>query len=762
MSENSTELQKYEINLESLSDIDWYNLFSMNSVYLPSECGVYDAVIGAASVQGDHYGEYVSSQTIVHSTELSKEFYTQIMEFNNIPIVVAYSIASLDETNQNHEDLLYGSNSVTLIGEKKSGFEYGKDYTFIKNELFLSQNCLYMKGRVFLLLEEASKMIWKKFNVNFQAMRLFAESFFKEDEFSITRKHHIFKCLMKKVFGISEEYNTLFVNDKILFLIPNQENHKDSVKEYVSLFEFIHLWAFLQARQEKIINGINKIKMPLSDCSLIFGEDNKLNLLYFEDGDHLPCYKQVLSYNNVKIKKDKILKIIRFREKIVNNLIEKSRICNEIFRQYFPEDFFIKTRIIKISEEYENKNLEIKREIVYLYMELIKNLSKLKETVLKNQRELNKINIQINDARENLKNKKITRIASNFKNILPLMSVLPARVKTNVFVESNNVIITRPKNATDVNEFELEVSADNDDKEYNLNVLFNAANKIFKELNCEWLIPVGYVGLCHLYGDRKRFGSKEFLETSPVDLWKTIMPNSVNKIKTKGLRDILDSRKASDPLKLNPTQLFITLMHILRGLKFPYIDAKEGKEKWILGLIEAVFIPSTSSFEWKFSTRLEKIITEQSQYMISNHDAMFSYRGKVLHTAPALQLYIESLIRNNLSKGLFGSKDRCLITPFHDGIKIETIAKAIGLFISKDLREKDLVKKIYSSLDACAEFKGGIESWEKQQKNTPDVMETKLVLRVPEAYKLVYESNELEQRKNDLINKTKYPLKYLD
>jgi hypothetical protein len=334
------------------------------------------------------------------------------------------------------------------------------------------------------------------------------------------------------------------------------------------------------------------------------------------------------------------------------------------------------------------------------------------------------------------------------------MSVLPVRVKTGISVKNNNVIVSRPKNSTDINEFELEVSEDNEDKKYNLNVLLNSTNKIFKELNCEWIIPVGYVGLCHLYGDRKKYGSKEFLETTAVEFWKTIRPQSIKRIEEQGLKGILGKN-------LDPIQLFTTLMHILRGLKFSYIDAKENKEKWILGLIEAVYIPSISSFEWKFSTRLEKIITEQNQYMICNHDAIFSYKGWQLHTAPALQLYIESMIRNTYYKGLFSSKNGCLITPAYDGIKIETIAKAIGLFASKDLREKDLVKKILSNLDVCAEVKGGIEVWEKQEPKKKDSLEAKLILRVPEAYKLVYESSELEQLKNELGNKTKHPLKYL-
>lgn len=739
----------FDIDENNISEISWYSLFQVPFYALPSEFGSYNARLNpGVMLVADQYA--TPGYGFFHEIE---DLGDPLEILQGIKPVISGVIADTSQSKMQEAFNNY-PNCVVSVKNKAEDYLYEKDYQIKDRVIYTKANYEYVKIKTYVSVTEASKVFWDKFKINLQTLRLFNAAYSASMMDNLIERDYLNKKLRENYFGLKAEDKSFFIDDKIWFYFDNKYQHQ--IKWYISLFDFMHLTALfhtLQARTKEV-----KILKPESKCAIMIKDSTTFNLMYFDDGNIEPCYNQELKIDEVGINniKEYILKLSRLRDELSSKETQKQALTSNIINT--NEDNF--KEIDKQIQEVEEQKKELQKSMLQLYHDVTVKLARKKEEILALPSQLKQVDIRAQESDDKLKGKKLTRSANNLQNILPLMSALPARVKTDVSVRNNSVIITRPNSPTSSAEYELIIPEENEDKEFNLEYLLRAGSKLFKDLNCEWIIPVGYVGLCHLYGANKKYGSKEFLDTMPADFWKTISPNVAEKIRKLGLRDILDNKRADDPLKLNPIKLYDALISVLRGIKFSYTDPKTGEEKKILGLIEAVSIPARNAYEWKFSTRLEEIIIKQNQYMICNHEAMFSYKGKILHTAPALQLYIEGLIRNNVFKGLFTSKNSCLVTPDHDGMTLERIAYRIGLFSSKDLREKDLVKKLFSALDACAEVNGGIESWERDQgqKHKKDSLKTKVTPKVPEMYELAYEANNLEKLKKDLIRRMKMPI----
>ncbi|MGB1007665.1 MAG: hypothetical protein ACPGVX_10835, partial [Thalassobaculaceae bacterium] len=209
------------------------------------------------------------------------------------------------------------------------------------------------------------------------------------------------------------------------------------------------------------------------------------------------------------------------------------------------------------------------------------------------------------------------------------------------------------------------------------------------------------------------------------------------------------------------------IMSFFAGLKIP-VKQKDGQLRHLPGLISIEDDPrapgaksighrGATDVYWRFNSRLENYITGANNtppmFMLSNHKALFSYGRKALHLAPALQLYIESHMRNNLFKGLFSHHNGTFLTPQGDGITLGKIAERLGMHETRPYRYE---QRIMSALDAVGEA-GVISDWKIQGPRRDAWGDTKVAITVSDTYQAAYELTQMKRNRAKLDRQLEKP-----
>jgi hypothetical protein len=161
---------------------------------------------------------------------------------------------------------------------------------------------------------------------------------------------------------------------------------------------------------------------------------------------------------------------------------------------------------------------------------------------------------------------------------------------------------------------------------------------------------------------------------------------------------------------------------------------------------------------WRFNPEVARLITgapgEQPYYMVVNSRAMFSYEGKELHLAPALQLYLEFRTREAYFKGNLLETGGELVTPAGDGVTFATLAERLGLPGGR--RPADTVARLQAALDTAAR-RGVVVEWKRTGPPRRNPLEAKVTIRMSPDYLELYDQTRLRRKERELMRGLEAP-----
>lgn len=399
------------------------------------------------------------------------------------------------------------------------------------------------------------------------------------------------------------------------------------------------------------------------------------------------------------------------------------------------------TKIDKLNANNQRRASELRK----AYLSLCAVVEKRREENLALMRERASVQGRIEVADQQLGEVELAKMPANLKDLLPHMSTVPAGVGPLLHRYNNSEALTEAMGrigrslATGNDPVQLELGFPKD--ETAIDDIFRAAQYFFGERS--WILPIGYVGLCKMAQENQGYDSDNYTRTYASDFWATIRPDKASSIRGKrGIHGIAGK-------DIDATELYRCFMTVLNVLRYPYTDPKSNEQRRLWGLVDVAQDGRDSRgryfVDWKFNDYQKQLITgglsvDGPMFMVVDSEAMFSYRAKQLSLAPALQLYMEWLIRCNVNKGLYDKNNGTLLTPQGYGFTIGTIADSVGVApsSSRGYSKGHVIKRVYQALDTLAE-KGPIESWKRQGQERRNPFETKVELHVSKVYGAAYE-----------------------
>ena len=222
-----------------------------------------------------------------------------------------------------------------------------------------------------------------------------------------------------------------------------------------------------------------------------------------------------------------------------------------------------------------------------------------------------------------------------------------------------------------------------------------------------------YVALSSDLGTRTEIsGVRSF---SVADAWQRIRPGAVADIRKDGVESWFKrSHKALATKGLKASDVVRMSLRFLGSIRVPYsvIGPDKGEVPKILtGLLHQtsesiVDRKGRVIFNYAWNPELGELVGgtagRKPSYMYSNHKALFSYSGRELHTAPALQLTLENMARSAAMRGgdrMETVAGRLIIgrTPKGDDMSLGSLIERLGLYGE---RGDNLHRRILGALDA--------------------------------------------------------------
>ncbi len=399
-------------------------------------------------------------------------------------------------------------------------------------------------------------------------------------------------------------------------------------------------------------------------------------------------------------------------------------------------------------------------EIRQLYLSLTDYINRHRERLLRASRQLDMTRCRIErnaDQRAELRGQ-FTEVPSNFLDIIPHMPVL----KVNPEMDKPLSIVTTGQGAEALalqrpvsqsrTYRDLEFAVIDDD--LSKDTLLNSVQTVFVAPNVSWLLPQGYVGLFQMAEENGTLNTGYDTATTAADFWKTLRPDKVERIASRGTTNILGEN-------LDPRELFFAFMNVARRINIPFSGLRnKGQERIITGIIQVSAVDIRNGqphcIHWRINPQLASYITGEGQkalYMVTNRQAMFGYRRKALHTAPALQLYIELRLRTTYRN--LGTTE--LETPNGNGTRVETILHALGLgSLINGLTPKKAAIRIFTSLDQVAEA-GVIADWSVEIPSPANPLGELVKIKGSNDYAVMYKSLDLKRDKRILVSELEKP-----
>lgn len=521
-------------------------------------------------------------------------------------------------------------------------------------------------------------------------------------------------------------------------------------------------------------------------CAISFSPDEqgdeRASVVYF-DGPDLDPVGQPLPFAGLKgAPASKLLQLIRVRaeyryvgEQLRDMAFNEVRIRNpELFEHLGGGDTrtdekpLDKARLLEERNRLNEAQEKYIKEARELYITLAKVADKRKEENLSDARKLKTYDVQIAKQSEILGTERdaYTKMANNIREALPHMSVLPAGIdsvihRANEGPMAEALIRVSRHVQGQKGPSQLELSLAQEDS--GLPDLMKAANAFFGHLKLNWLFPVGYVGLCRLFEEANGYNSiNSDVDTSSSGFWCTIRPGASDRIKDKGLEDWWRRHHKDEKEVPKAADLFLLMMAFLSRINLPF-EKKDSAGKvsrsTIYGLTQVSAVSEGArgqkTAHWRFNPQLAEFITgDQPMFMVVNHHAMFSYGGKMLHTAPALQLYLEDMARTNVYKGLYKKNSGTLLTPSGDGYTFGKIAERLGL--PNNASPSHNMRRIIQALETVQDT-GVIKNFRQQGRTRTNAYETKLEITMSNTYEAAYELAKMKREKDALERKLRKP-----
>ena len=277
-------------------------------------------------------------------------------------------------------------------------------------------------------------------------------------------------------------------------------------------------------------------------------------------------------------------------------------------------------------------------------------------------------------------------------------------------------------------------------------------------------VPQILVALYYLYDMKGGYSTYRDVEVTISEIAQVMRPDSAEKIRRKGLSSL--GIPLGDITVLGASVLSrIALMHPreqrkLRGKKvtedeafnasrltgFISISELVSRPGGVTGKDRIVYRPNESLMKMMWGDGDEWAVA-----MLVDREAMFGYSKRQLHTGPALQLKLESLMRINALKSDISE----LTTPAGDGFTLGKLAGGIGIHQQPGQGPKKVVQRMQRGLDALCD-KGVLVGWDYDGRDTSQLSD-RVVIRphskYPEGYQLIRDQRELK----DVTERLKTP-----
>lgn len=442
------------------------------------------------------------------------------------------------------------------------------------------------------------------------------------------------------------------------------------------------------------------------------GQAETAHVLLFEAGDPTPRHEVPLVDTREALKTSRATAFRLLSEtRRAEQMISEQSIEYRRLLQADPERAnLLNKRIDEIEAALVKKRIEFAK----AYASLVEFVAPRREILLENARKL-----ELAKAKHDEKRARVEAIKDNFTPVSKITSTLAEHLTVVPVAFSVQTIGPRGDKAKlsqtllgpsgqPLYSRNLELFEQVDKVPEGLPSLADAASRVFGS-DLVWLPLLSYVGLSMDVRTKTEIPGLHYI--SAGDLFRRIRPNAAAKITKNGLADWWKTTHSN--LDMSPTDALEASLRFLSGVVVPY---REGDiEKRLIGLLNIQEVQKNGrgqiSYGYAWNLALRSLITGDEKegrdpsYMLVNHRALFSYGGRALATAPAMQVLLESMAH---AAAMGGGKNveteagalEIGLTPGGDHMRFGTLVDKLHLHGDKS---SNVARRVVSTLDALQE-----------------------------------------------------------
>ena len=224
-----------------------------------------------------------------------------------------------------------------------------------------------------------------------------------------------------------------------------------------------------------------------------------------------------------------------------------------------------------------------------------------------------------------------------------------------------------------------------------------------------WLPLQTYVALSQDIGLKSETPGVQYITAG--DLFRRIRPSAAAKIAKNGLNDWWKtSHGRSD---LSATDALEAALRFLSGIVIPH--KKNDEDSLLIGLLSVTMVTKNRrgevrfGYEWHNALRTLIVGDEKEglrpSYMVTNHRALFSYGRHAIHTAPHMQVLLESMAHAAaMTHGDVETEAGALeigTTPGGDHMRVGALVERLHL--NYDEKPSNIERRVLTTLDAIQE-----------------------------------------------------------
>ena len=439
------------------------------------------------------------------------------------------------------------------------------------------------------------------------------------------------------------------------------------------------------------------------------GQPETAHVLLFEEGDPVARYEAPLVDERETLKTKRAL---AFR--LLNEIRRAEELISEQsieYRRLISSDPARAAQLNSRLDETENTLLRKREEFAHTYASIIEFVAPKREILLEKARKHEQAKAKLDEKRARVEAIKdnytpVSKISSTLAEHLTVVPVAFS-VQTLGHKAQLSQTLTSPT-GQQLYSRNLELFEQVDKVPEGLPSLADAASRVFGS-DLVWLPLLSYVGLSMDVRTKTEIPGLHYI--SAGDLFRRIRPNASAKIAKNGLADWWKTTHSN--LDMSPTDALEASLRFLSGVVVPY---REGDiEKRLIGLLNIQEVQKNGrgqiSYGYAWNLALRSLITGDEKegrdpsYMLVNHRALFSYSGKSLQTAPAMQVLLESMAHAAAMGGGRNAETEAGaleigLTPGGDHMRFGHLVEKLHLHGE---RPNHIAKRVEGTLDALQE-----------------------------------------------------------